>query len=364
MEAFRGSWLCPTEQDRSRALEAGGRVRTARTIAAAACALTLIATAPWLGWGLLLLLSPVALVFVTLEARLRRAERPEWVAARGMLLVLAALALGAATTGGQDSPILPWLIFPCATAAARFRPQVVVVGAAITAATMIGVSLGVDAAAVLDDPSRLFTSVTLLAGVAAITNALTRGELANRDLAVLDPLTGLLNRASLDSRTAEIEQQARLTGGSVALALLDIDSFKRVNDEHGHERGDAVLRATAYEIRKSLRSFELVYRIGGEEFLVLLPGLELGDAVEIAERVRRGVEQARPGELHLTVSGGVAAGAGEDLAYDELFRRADAALLEAKRGGRNRVVGASELPPLALPDARQFAADATAAPLG
>ena len=162
MEAFRGSWLCPTEQDRSRALEAGGRVRIARTIAALACALTLIATAPWLGWGLLLLLSPVALVFLTLEARLRRAERPEWVAARSMLLVLAALALGAATTGGQDSPILPWLIFPCATAAARFRPQVVVVGAAITAATMIGVSLGVDAAAVLDDPSRLFTSVTLL----------------------------------------------------------------------------------------------------------------------------------------------------------------------------------------------------------
>ena len=71
--------------------------------------------------------------------------------------------------------------------------------------------------------------------------------------------------------------------------LLDLDRFKRVNDTHGHERGDAVLRDVAYQIRKSLRSFELIYRIGGEEFLVLLPGVALPEAVEVAERVRRAV---------------------------------------------------------------------------
>ena len=112
---------------------------------------------------------------------------------------------------------------------------------------------------------------------------------------MLDPLTGLLNRASLDSRAAEIEQQARLTDSAVALVLLDLDRFKRVNDEYGHERGDAVLRDAAYEIRKSLRSFELVYRIGGEEFLLLLPGADLDAGLEIAERVRIAVAQARPG---------------------------------------------------------------------
>jgi diguanylate cyclase (GGDEF)-like protein len=117
---------------------------------------------------------------------------------------------------------------------------------------------------------------------------------------VLDPLTGLLNRASLDSREVEIEQQARLTGGSVSLVLVDVDGFKRINDTYGHERGDAVLRDTAYEIRKSLRSFELVYRIGGEEFLVMLPGVDLTDAVQIAERLRGSVAAARPGELELT----------------------------------------------------------------
>jgi diguanylate cyclase (GGDEF)-like protein len=363
MEAPQSSWLCPTEHDRARALEAGARVRTARTVAAAACAAALIASAPWVGWWSLLLLGVVALNLGTLELRLQRSARPEWVAARSMLLVLGVLALGASLSGGQDSPMFPWLIFPSATAAARFRPQVVVLGAGLTAAVMIGVSLGVDAAAVIDDPSRLLMAVTLLGGVTAITSALMRGELENRERAVLDPLTGLLNRASLRSRVAEIEQQAHLTGGPVSVVLLDLDGFKRVNDEHGHERGDVVLRDAAYEIRKALRSFELVYRIGGEEFLVLLPGVELGDAVEIAERVRRSVDMARPGELELTLSGGVACGAGDRIDYDELFRAADAALFGAKRDGRNRVVAASDLPPLALPDARRFAADASAVPL-
>ena len=140
----------------------------------------------------------------------------------------------------------------------------------------------------------------------------------------------------------EIEQQARLTGGPVSLVLLDLDCFKRVNDTHGHERGDAVLRDVAYEVRKSLRSFELVYRIGGEEFLVLLPGVALPDAVEVAERVRQAVTEARPGDLDVTISAGVAAGAGDQIRYEQLFRAADHALLDAKRAGRDRVEAAGD----------------------
>jgi diguanylate cyclase (GGDEF)-like protein len=362
MEAS-GSWLCPTEHDRARAREAGARVRVARTVAAAACGVALIATTPWVGWWLLPLFLPVAINLVTLERRLRRAERPELVAARSMLLVLALLGVGVALSGGEESPLLPWLIFPSAMSAARFRPQVVIAGAAVTAAVMVGVSLGVDAAHVVSDPSRLIMTLTLLVGVTGITTALMRGELEHRDLAVLDPLTGLLNRASLAARVGEIEQQARLSGASVCLVLLDLDGFKRVNDQHGHGRGDAVLRGAAYEIRKSLRSFELVYRIGGEEFLVLLPGVALADGAEIAERIRRAVEAARPGELDLTLSAGVAAGSGTGVRYEELFRAADEALLRAKREGRNRVVAAGSLVRLAEPEARGFEADASAARL-
>jgi diguanylate cyclase (GGDEF)-like protein len=354
------TWLCPTEHHRARALEAGERVRTARTIAAITCGISLVLTAPFVSWWFLGLFGVVAVSLATVERRLNASDRPELVAAQTMLLVLAVLAVGAALSGGESSPALPWLILPVATAAARFRPQVVIVGAGITAAVMIGVCFGVDPQAVVDDPTRLISTVTLLIGMTAMATALTEGELHHRDRAVLDPLTGLLNRASLDSRVIEIEEQAQLTGGAVSVIVLDLDGFKRVNDTYGHERGDAVLRDAAYEIRKSLRSFELVYRIGGEEFLVLLPGVDLAAALEVAERVRHSVEDARPADLDLTISAGVAADCGGDIRYDELFRAADAALLEAKRGGRNRVEIAGGLSRLALTEERELAGDPSA----
>jgi diguanylate cyclase (GGDEF)-like protein len=355
-----GSWLCPTEDHRARALEAGARVRAARTVAAITCGISLVATAPFVSWWFLILFGLVAVILGTLDRRLERAAHPEVVAAQTTLMILAVLAVGVALSGGEDSPALPWMILPVATSAARFRPQVVIVGAAITAAVMFGVCVAVDLQGVVSDPTRLISALTLLIAVTAIMSALMEGELEHRDRAVLDPLTGLLNRASLDARVLEIEEQAHLTGGAVSVIVLDLDGFKRVNDTHGHERGDMVLRDTAYEIRKSLRSFELVYRIGGEEFLVLLPGVDLGAALEVAERVRHAVETARPGDLHLTLSAGAAAEAGGDISYDELFRAADSALLEAKRTGRNRVETAGGLSRLALADERQLAGDPSA----
>ena len=115
--------------------------------------------------------------------------------------------------------------------------------------------------------------------------------------------------------------------------LCDLDRFKQVNDTYGHERGDAVLKEAAYAIRKTLRSFELVYRIGGEELLVVLPDVELAEGVAIGERLRIAVEDARPGGLDLTLSAGVAAAAGHAVSYDDLFREADGALMCAKRAG-------------------------------
>src|SRR5215218_8211469 len=345
------SWLCPTEQHRARAREAGARVRTARSIAAVACGISLVATAPFMSWWYLVLFALVALNLALLEKHLATAERPELMAAQASLTILAVLALGAILSGGEQSPAFTWLILPVATSAARFRPQVVVVGAGITALVMFGVAVGADAQAVVNDPTRLISGLTLLSAVTAIASALAEGELEHRDRAVLDPLTGLLNRASLDARVIEIEEQAHLTGGAVSAI---------VNDPHGHDRGDSVLRDVAYEIRKSLRSFELVYRIGGEEFLVLLPGVELTEALQIAERVRGAVEEARPGALSLTVSAGVASEAGGHIRYAELFRAADAALLEAKRSGRNRVEAAGGRPHLSLARLREFDGDPSA----
>jgi diguanylate cyclase (GGDEF)-like protein len=173
-------------------------------------------------------------------------------------------------------------------------------------------------------------------GLTAFADTLMRAEMQQRSDAVLDPLTGLLNRKALAIRFEEIAQQAALTGGSVCLLACDVDRSKDVNDAHGHDRGDHVLTQTAYVLRKQLRSFELVYRLGGDEFLVVLPGAALQEDREIAERVRAAIQTARPCDLDVTVSTGVAIGAG--VAYEALFHAADAARYQTKWAGRNQVV--------------------------
>ncbi len=251
--------------------------------------------APWTGYLTFVVFAPVLVELATVEKRMARSAHPEIVIARATLVVLFFLALGTALNGGLDSPSLSWMIVPVAFAATRYRWQVVVACAVITAVAMLLATIPVDPEAVLGNPERLIANIALLVCVVTITSALMHGELTQRDRAVLDPLTGLLNRSSLGTRTAEIEQQARLSGGALSLVLCDIDRFKSVNDSFGHERGDAVLRDVAYEIRTSLRSFELAYRLGGEEFLVLMPGAELSEAREVAERLQVERHEVRAG---------------------------------------------------------------------
>lgn len=349
-----GSWLCPTEADRARMLEAGDRVRVARTVAAAAIGVALLLTAPRVGWWTLALLGVGALELLSLDRRMARSARPEWLAARASLVILALLAVGVALDDGVYSAGLGWMIIPVALSATRFRWQVVLVGALITVAAMVLATVPFDPQASIDDPMPLLGAIVLLVAVTAIVLALAGGELTQRSRAILDPLTGLLNRAALESRVEELELQAELTGAGVSLVLCDIDHFKHVNDTHGHECGDAVLKDVAYELRKSLRSFELAYRIGGEEFLVILPGMDLDRATEIAQRIRRNVSMARPGGVELTLSAGVACATGAQVRYEELFRAADAALLQAKRDGRDRVVRASDVPEMPVFDARTY----------
>jgi diguanylate cyclase (GGDEF)-like protein len=344
-------WLCPTELDRARVVEASARVRRARTVAAGAVGIALVASAPWIGHWTLALFAIAVLNLATLEWRFARSKRPERVAMGSLLLILTLLAAGAALSGGPDSPILPWLVIPAAMGATRFRRPVVFAFAGLTAVVMVAVGVAVDPQAVAENPVALLASLVLMVSTAAVCSALMGAEMKHRDAAVLDPLTGLLNRSALRSRVAELEQQARLTGDSVCFVACDIDGFKRVNDTYGHERGDAVLRGTAYQLRKALRSFELIYRIGGEEFLVVLPGATAEGGVDVAERLRSHLAQARPGDLELTMSFGVDARSGQSVAYETLFRAADAALYEAKRAGRNRVVASRhDVRPEALPE--------------
>jgi diguanylate cyclase (GGDEF)-like protein len=352
-----GGWLCPTDQDRVRALDMSGRVRRARSVAAGAVGLGLVALAPWLGWWTLALFGVALLNLLTLDWRISRSRRPERVIAGSLCIISIVLVAAVALTGGSQSVILFWLILPAAMVAARFRSRVVVVGGVLTAAEMLVVSVAVGGADLAADPRTLIAAIVLLIGIVALTTALVGAELQYRGESALDPLTGLLNRAGLKSRFAEVAEQARLVDKPVCLLACDLDNFKTVNDTHGHDRGDHVLRDAAYEMRKELRSFELFYRLGGEEFLGLLPGMDQAGGAEIAERLRYAVERAQPGGVKVTLSIGVAAASGPDLDYESLFRAADEALYRAKRTGRNcvTVAGAPNPPPVGATTARRTA---------
>jgi diguanylate cyclase (GGDEF)-like protein len=166
-----------------------------------------------------------------------------------------------------------------------------------------------------------------------------QSDVEHRDEAVIDQLTGMLNRHALARRAGELEQQSLVSGEPVAVVVADIDCFKHLNDTLGHAVGDAVLRDLAYTLRKQLRAFDLAYRIGGEEFLILVPGSDPVKGASLAERIRMAIAEETFAGNKLTISLGVAGTQrGEPFDYDSSFAAADAALYDAKRGGRNRVV--------------------------
>ncbi len=338
----RGSWLCPTELDRARVVDANERVRRVRLIGAGAVGLALLSAAPWVGWWPLALFGAVAVNFLIVELRIRESPHPERVSACAIVVTMVVIGAGIALSGGPRSVALPWIVLPAGMVAARFRPRVVIAALALTVAIALAATLAVHPRWTIDEPAPLIATLALLAGVVSIVLALQAAELHHRGEAMIDPLTGLFNRNALVPRFAELSHQARLTHQPICLLLCDLDNFKAINDEHGHDRGDAALRDMAYELRKRLHSFDLVYRYGGEEFLVVLPGLDSDAGRDVAERLRRAVEHVRPAGIAVTVSIGVSAAGGERIEYESLFKSADEALYCAKRAGRNRVVAAGE----------------------
>jgi diguanylate cyclase (GGDEF)-like protein len=344
-------WLCPTEFDRKRAVDTSERIRRARAIVAILIGASAILVVPELGWVPLAIFAVEFLYLAGLDGRLERSDYPEVQAAAGMFSTGIAMAASIVVTGGSDSPLLPLLSVPIAFIAARFRPRVVLAGVIMGVAAILAIGLVMDPGGLIADPTRPVIAIIVIVGAAAIAVAIQGAEVQHRQESVIDPLTGLLNRKALESRFNEIEQQAHLSGGSVCVIELDLDHFKRVNDFLGHGRGDAVLRDMAYEVRKSLRTFELLYRIGGEEFLIVLPGTPLDGGLEIAERIRRLILDSRPAGVEITVSLGVAQASGEGVLFKRLYAEADAALYAAKQQGRNQVAtkGDAQQPAMALP---------------
>ncbi len=170
------------------------------------------------------------------------------------------------------------------------------------------------------------------------------------DMATIDDLTGLYNRRALFSRLTEEFSRARRYEQSFSILLIDIDDFKKINDEHGHLVGDGILRGLGAFLRQNLRDSDFPARYGGEEFICLLPSADLTQASLAGEKIREHLATSKLRSkkmgvsLQITVSIGVATlSEDEDENIDSLIKRADKALYQAKRNGKNQLVNESEI---------------------
>lgn len=329
-------------------LDMDARIEPLRRKALLVLAACLVLMGPWIGWWTLIPLAIAGAFFKIAHRYTEGAARPEnflfagWAASE--LMIAASVAL----TGGVDSPAMAWFAIPVVTLSARFSVRGVTIGVFTTVAMMIAVVFAVDAGAVIDDPPSLFAPIALVISAAILSTALLQSDIEHRTEAVIDPLTGLLNRHALASRTNELAQRSQITSEPIGVIVADIDHFKQINDEHGHQVGDAVLKDLAYLLRKELRAFDLAYRIGGEEFLLLLPGADMEETMTFAENLHRAVGAGRRGGLNVTMSFGVSCSCyGDTFDYERVFEAADAALYEAKNTGRNRVCAS---PPMVAGD--------------
>ena len=335
------SWLLRDGTDRERMLDMDRRLQGPRRMSFVVLAGALIACGPWLGWWQLLPLVLAGLVFKAADDRIAGTARPEYWVFAAWGASVAIIALSVALTGGPTVPMMAWLCIPIVTLSARFSVRGIAVGVVLTIAALLAVGFGVDAHAIWSYPPLVIGPTALVIAVAILSTALMESDVEHRSEAVIDELTGMLNRKALTHRIAELTQQARMTGEPVGMIVGDLDHFKEINDSAGHSTGDAVLRDVASLLRGQLRAFDLAYRIGGEEFLILLPGSGLAQSGVIAEQLRRAVAAATcGGDQRLTMSFGVAASKpGGEFDYAAVFAKADAALYEAKDAGRNRVRG-------------------------
>jgi diguanylate cyclase (GGDEF)-like protein len=291
------------------------------------------------GWPLVVMPLLGSIVYIVCEFGADRVRRPEFLLGIGWLALLLALAAAALLLSRPAFFALTMVSVFSTAAAAEHPPLSVGIGVSFVTAGLVIVSFSMSSQTVLDYPGVLSVQIALLLAVALLGGVIGRSTIDHRNATIVDPLTGMFNRSALDARAAELGHRASVYLEPVAVIVGDLDRFKAINDEYGHAIGDAVLKEVAYRIRKSLRAFESAYRIGGEEFVILLDEVAADVAIAIAERLHAAVADEPIAGIDVTMSVGVAfSSAGEAFDYPAVFSRADAALYRAKREGRNRVL--------------------------
>lgn len=336
------TWLCDDPLERARMLELNRAVIAATAFMYLIGLVALLGGIPVYGWWIVVVLVVGAAgggIFRVLAAR---SPRPEYWLFAMFAFTQILTAIGIYFTGGWNSPYLAWLAMVCVGLPSYFSRRGVIIGVALTFVALLVSATGPDVHGTL-----LLTRIAAIACVIGVVTAvgmvMMRTELRYREAAMLDPLTGLFNRRDLPRRFEDLAHRARDAGSPIAVLVIDVDHFKEINDRYGHDRGDAVLRELAPIMRSALRAGDEIYRIGGEEFLLIASGASQSDAGVIAEHLRNAVERARPAGVRITVSIGVASRLASAPAADrdELIHTADTALYVAKREGRNRVQAAA-----------------------
>lgn len=334
----RPSTLSSPELDRLRLLERELRLRGVRR-GAELLVIAGLAAIGLAGDAGQAAIAAIALVLLAsgMEHQAQRSAVPSAWLALQELLGLAGVCLVIAATGGLTSPALLLLAPAAALTGARRQGGALAISLLVALAAVAGACTLADAAA----PTAA-AAVAIAGAAGAIAVALIASHLAHADRgvradAILDPLTGLLNHGALDARMIELRGQAALDDRPISIVLSDLDALAQINAVHGVEVGDAVLTGAAEAMRRSLRTFELLYRLGGDEFLLVLPGASPREAARLAERLRDAVATAHPHGHSVTASFGVAGGPGATLQFGALLAEADVALYEAKAAGGDTV---------------------------
>lgn len=331
-------WLCPTEADVARMIDSAQRARRSRHAMAVLTTIAMALMVPWFGWEPLVVAIACTVSLALIDLWALRAARPEYANAAGFVMTTVAFAAGAHLTGGPTSPILALMCLPYLLLPNRFRRQVTYVGLGFAAVALALVTVIAAPAATLAHPQPVAFAALLIGSGAYVAMSLNTVERRLRRVSEIDALTGAFNRSSLERIFDDLRARCAASGQALSLVLVDLDHFKAINDEHGHETGDRVLAQATNVLRHHLRGNDLLFRLGGEEFAILLPGAGLDRACEIAERQRDGLEADFLGGIAVTLSAGIAESRAGDREWVALYREADEALRVAKANGRNRVV--------------------------
>jgi diguanylate cyclase (GGDEF)-like protein len=332
------------ESRRERLLDMQLRLRPYRAATFAILAVAFASVSSQFGWWWIAPFAIGAASAPIADHFVQRSQHPGlWIAASWGILPLL-LGDAVVLTGGAESPALMLFSLPAVTLGSRYSPRGMALGTAYILSLLLVATYGFDATVAAENYEYVVSAVALVVCTVILSGALVESDRAHRHRSTLDPLTGLFNRNALEQRLGELDADLVAEGRdglSHSLLLCDLDHFKRVNDQLGHAAGDAVLQDVAYTMRAALRAGDSIYRVGGEEILVVLPGAGKRDAIDIAERLRNAVRDRRPAGVPVTISIGVAVSRSAEVGTDGLVSRADSALYKAKTEGRDRVsVGA------------------------